>query len=329
MPVYRQFSCKSDVNQNKPENCSDCKKNSDSQKLNAALSRARSNSRKYQRASQFKLLENPNSWTEAKDETEKTVSKKSILKKSNNNTDGAPLAAINSFDTSPETPTELSTDTLTCELYGDKQLPKFYTRKRQNSTKNARADSSLISEASIHYDRDGPSLAGYGNVFATAVNTVQNLKPLPILKANIFNKGSNIATAKYQKIQDEYYKLVKRAILLVLVGISIVIVGCVATYYYFKYRAICCSTIIQAVGGHLVEDNEASKPGRTSHDPTPCRISCTEEDIHKDKKMSKHGMAHLFLIVGPITLALGIMTSICGCVWFPVIKEKYTKMMNN
>ena len=127
----------------------------------------------------------------------------------------APIAAINSFDTN-------SIDSRS-ELHHIQTIVNSKTQIFEKSD----------SEVSINYARDGPSIAGFANVFATAVNTVSSLKPLPILKANIFNKSGNCcATAKYQKIQDEYFKLVKRAILLVITGVSIVVVGCVETYFY-------------------------------------------------------------------------------------------------
>lgn len=100
------------------------------------------------------------------------------------------------------------------------------------------------------------------------------------------------------------------------------------TALYFRYRAICCSSIVLAVGGHIVKQVDTGKPGRTSHDPTPCRTSCSEKDLHVDEELSDHAIAHMFMMMGPVTLAFGIMTSICGCVWFPVIRDRYTKMIN-
>ena len=60
-------------------------------------------------------------------------------------------------------------------------------------------------------------------------------------------------------------------------------------------------------------------------DNSSCNSACSEEEILDDREKSNPTLAFVLQIVGPITLAIGLLTSVCGLVWMPIIKDRFEK----
>ena len=112
------------------------------------------------------------------------------------------------------------------------------------------------------------------------------------------------------RLDKQERKDTKKAFYLCFVGIIIVLMGCVFTFVYFKYRPFCCDTIADF----------------TSNYPSNCEKQCTDVQLSTDRKNMNILVSDVFLLVGPVTLGVGFLVLVCGVVWVPIIKEKYKKL---
>ena len=88
------------------------------------------------------------------------------------------------------------------------------------------------------------------------------------------------------------------------------ILGCIFTFFYFRYRPVCCETL----------GDDALKGSQS------CDHSCTDAMKIIDKNKASVLISGVMQTVGPITLALGLLMMVCGLVWIPIIRDRYEKM---
>lgn len=108
--------------------------------------------------------------------------------------------------------------------------------------------------------------------------------------------------------QTIFQSSLKKAVYLCVTGALVFIIGCVISYYHFYFRSKCCSAF---------DDTQMESPS--------CKHSCTDSEVLDDRENSDPTLAWVLQIVGPITLALGLLTSVCGLVWMPIIKDRFEK----